>query len=134
MIGNGRNNAVNTNLWERQMNEDLANVSIDFSALEQRFQGRAPFVDKLLNLALSEYEKSPDQLAEIIAQRDFKELNRFAHMLKGMSANIMALRVNAAAKHVEEQAKIENEQVFEDAVELKIALKDMFNTLKNRTQ
>lgn len=107
---------------------------IDTEALENRFQGRKDFINRLLNLALNENGNAPEQLETIIKQRDYDELRAFSHTMKGMAANIMAHQLRNTAQNIEKKARNQDEDVFTAAEDLKIELVKFLKELENLLQ
>jgi len=85
--------------------EPAGGRAVDWAALERRFAGKQPFIDKLVSSALRSYADTPARLREAAGQRDFPGIAFLAHSVRGTSANLYAHAVHLLARETETCAR-----------------------------
>ena len=79
-------------------------VELDFQIGIQRVGGNTVVYNDLLRDFIAELPDRLEQLWSFYRDRDVNGLNRVAHSLKGVSANLGALQMSAKARRLEKQA------------------------------
>jgi PAS domain S-box-containing protein len=113
---------------------DSCDCPIDRQALLNHYGGRQAFVDKLLKITLDSQKDTPAQLREAVARQDFGAITFLAHALKGLSANLMAERLQEAAKATEMAARACEPQAAALALEVVGHLENLLDFLVNERQ
>ncbi len=70
-----------------------------------RLGGDADFLEELLDLYASEFEKNAAGLEAALANKDFPSLQELGHTLKGASANLSLPGLRAAALDAEQSGR-----------------------------
>ena len=70
-----------------------------------RLGGDADFLEELLDLYVSEFEKHATGLETALARKDFPSLREIGHSLKGASANLSLPSLRAAALEAEQAGR-----------------------------
>lgn len=78
--------------------------AFDFEAMLARCLGKRDLVDRALSRFESVIQTSLEELEAAIDGTDAAEITRIAHRLKGASANVSALRLQAHAAEIEKLA------------------------------
>ncbi len=82
-----------------------AHEIIDWAALEQRFNGRQDFIDKLVSTTLASHATTPAKLREAAGRADLDAVAFIAHSLKGLGGNLFARQVNELGARTETRAR-----------------------------
>ena len=78
---------------------------IDMGDFMSRVKGDVELIDQLLRLYLEDSGKHLAQIEDAIRSNELTELERSAHSLKGMSANLSAYRVSELASRLEDMGE-----------------------------
>ncbi len=78
---------------------------IEWEALNQRFQGRTAFIDKLLTKLVKNHGQAPEEIQEAARQSDIETLCRLSHSFKGLLGNLSVPRVHDLAVAAEQAAR-----------------------------
>ena len=106
---------------------------IDWPALIEIFGRRSNLIDKLITATLESTEGAPGVLRAAIEQRDLSMLGFVAHSLKGLGANLKAMRLNELGAQTEAAATAGREtEAIELAVKLAEATDELLGALKAR--
>jgi HPt (histidine-containing phosphotransfer) domain-containing protein len=81
---------------------------IDWTLLNQRFNHRHDFIDKLLRTLLQTQRGLPQQLRDKAEAEVYSELAFLAHSLKGSAGNLAALELQELAARAEQAARAQN--------------------------
>ena len=106
--------------------------AIDWSALEERFPGRASFIDRLAQTLLRTQGETPARLREAVAHDDRAAIVFIAHTLKGMAGNLMAERLHRLARDTEMAAREESPLAGELAIRLANAMQEVIEAVQQR--
>jgi HPt (histidine-containing phosphotransfer) domain-containing protein len=78
---------------------------IDWAALNERFENRTAFIDKLLTKMLDGHAKTPEKLRHAAEEGDFKTLAFLAHSLKGLTGNLAMPALYAQSRSAEDVSR-----------------------------
>jgi PAS domain S-box-containing protein len=106
--------------------------AIDWAALEERFPGRASFIDRLAQTLLRTQGETPARLREAVAHDDRAAIVFIAHTLKGMAGNLMAERLHRLARETEMAAREESPSTGELANRLADAMQEVIEAVQQR--
>lgn len=81
---------------------------IDSQGLLRRCMGNTDFAARVLRRFAGQFGGDVDQLRSSLNESDAGSVARIAHRLKGTSANVSAMRLQAIAKEIEDLAAAEN--------------------------
>ena len=107
---------------------------IDMTALRARFQGREVFIKKLMGIAITSFQETPEKLRQAAQSGDLDQLKFIAHSLKGVSGNLEARLLHRLALQVEGHAKQGHDETCHRAIELATALDDLLSVLTQQTK
>jgi len=106
--------------------------AINWEALEERFPGRASFIDRLAQTLLRTQGETPARLREAVAHDDRAAIVFIAHTLKGMAGNLMAERLHGLARDTEMAAREESPLTGELANRLADAMQEVIEAVHRR--
>ncbi len=107
--------SLSTNLNAGSPAETAANDVFDRSGLLERVGANAKLALEVLRLFQTEAEQKMEDLRGAIADRDLGRLYRGAHAIKGMLANLSAVRASEAAHRLETLSQDEQLAAAEEA-------------------
>ena len=90
---------------------------IDSQGLMRRCMGNMDFAARVLRRFAGQFGGDVDQLRSSLIESDAGSVARIAHRLKGTSANVSAVRLQAIAKEIEDLAAVENLSEVSDRVD-----------------
>lgn len=105
---------------------------IDWTALEQRYQGRTEFIGKLAEIAIRTTATKPDALRMAAERRDFELIAMLAHDLKSMGGNLSAPVLESVARETETLARQQLDAAFARAHDLASELDALRSLLSER--
>ncbi|MGZ4998925.1 MAG: ATP-binding protein [Methylomonas sp.] len=85
--------------------EEMPGLKIDWDGILARFNGKVPFVNKLVDTVLEAHQQTPDQLRALAKTGDMQQLTFIAHSVKGMAGNLLLSDLQALAKQTELAAR-----------------------------
>jgi CheY-like chemotaxis protein len=91
---------------------------IDWAALNERFNNRTAFIDKLLATVLKDHAPTPVNLRLAVRAGDFKTLAFLAHSLKGLTGSLSAQAIYAQSRTAEDAARLALENAAEETLEV----------------
>ena len=91
---------------------------IDWAALNERFNNRTAFIDKLLATVLKDHAPTPVNLRLAIRTGDFKTLAFLAHSLKGLTGSLSAQAIYVQSRTAEDAARLALENAAEETLEV----------------
>lgn len=99
---------------DSEINEIPEFKNIDLSKGLSKFQGNYSFYKKILVFFHEDYSKKMDDANRFFENRDFKNLKRVIHSLKGVSGNLGAVKLFNKATEIDYELKYHNhEKVLE---------------------
>ena len=87
--------------------EAVVEPPIDTEGLLRRCMGNVDFAARVLRRFAGQFGGDVDQLRSSLSDSDAGAVARIAHRLKGTSANVSAVRLQAIAKEIEDLAAVE---------------------------
>jgi CheY-like chemotaxis protein len=106
---------------------------IDWAALQQRFDGRQAFIDKLIDNALDGAQQANvDKLRLAAEQRDYAAIKFVAHNLKGFAGIFEIQQIQSLAQQAEAAAKDQADGAIELAEGLANALETILVELQSK--
>jgi HPt (histidine-containing phosphotransfer) domain-containing protein len=97
--------------------------AIDWLGLERRFPERGPFIDRLAETFLKAHGQTPARLREAASGNDRETIVFLAHSLKGVAGSLLAPRLLAQSRDIEEAGGQESA----DLGRLALALADVLD-------
>jgi CheY-like chemotaxis protein len=91
---------------------------VDWALLDKRFKGKRSFIQTIVRSTLAGHADAPQQLRQLVANKDYAALAFLAHSLKGVFGNLAATPSQELAAKVEQAAKQNEERSFQLASEL----------------
>jgi signal transduction histidine kinase/CheY-like chemotaxis protein len=91
---------------------------VDWALLDKRFKGKRSFIQTIVHSTLAGHADAPQQLRQLVANKDYAALAFLAHSLKGVFGNLAATPSQELAAKVEQAAKQNEERSFQLASEL----------------
>ncbi|MBI4740487.1 MAG: MASE1 domain-containing protein [Betaproteobacteria bacterium] len=85
--------------------DPLSGPPVDWAALDERFDGRRDFIDKLLEMVCQQHAETPEKLRAAIRGGDRESIAFVAHQIKGSTGSIKAVRAHEAARQAENSAR-----------------------------
>jgi signal transduction histidine kinase/CheY-like chemotaxis protein/PAS domain-containing protein len=101
-------------------------LEVDWEQLHQISDGNPEFELELLHLFVKDSANHLGTLEQAIANKDFYQLERAAHHLKGASANVGIRTLQAIASQLEDQAR---QQQLDNPIHLLTGLKDALDKI-----
>jgi len=86
--------------------EFTGNCSIDVQKALTMMGGKQGLLDKMLTKFVDKYSSADLQLSEFIAGKEWVEAQRYAHTIKGISANIAAAKLAEISGNLEKELKV----------------------------
>lgn len=105
------------------------NGIMDWLALEQRFNGRQAFIDKLVSVTLDAHAGTPARLRDAVMRMDLDAIAFIAHSLKGLGGNLFARQIYELGAQTEASARGGQPNATELAGALAEALEALLATL-----
>lgn len=93
-----------------EINEIPEFINIDLSKGLSKFQGNYSFYRKILVFFHEDYSKKMDDANRFFENRDFKNLKRIIHSLKGVSGNLGAVKLFNKATEIDYELKYHNHE------------------------
>jgi PAS domain S-box-containing protein len=95
-------------------NEDKSNLIWDEQALLKRSLGKEKLMRSLIAMFLKSSPKQVDELESACINMDSEKVRHLAHTIKGGAANLSALRVQQSALELEELAKQQRSEEYQE--------------------
>ncbi|MDD5295703.1 MAG: ATP-binding protein [Rhodocyclaceae bacterium] len=105
---------------------------IDWQALDTRYRGKAPFIAKVLRMAIAGNLEVAGKLREAAEGGDLPSVAKISHNLKSLGGNLAAPAFTALATRTDAAAKAEAPEVFDLGRELAAALDEVLNIAASR--
>jgi PAS domain S-box-containing protein len=86
----------------------------DEQALLRRSLGKENLMNSLISMFLKSTPSQVTELQQACEAKDVEQVRHIAHTIKGGAANLSALRLQESAKDLEEQAKLQQVELFEE--------------------
>ena len=97
----------------------------------ERFDNKKDIAEKILSLAIEDITSIIEKLKDSIKVKDLKKSARYAHSLKGVSANITAEKMRRIALELEIALEEEN---YEKAEDISVKLEEAFGEVCRITE
>lgn len=109
--------------------ETTTGLAINWDGLLARFNGKVPFVNKLVDTVLETHQQTPDTLRTLAQAGDMQQLTFVAHSLKGMAGNLLLTDLQELAKQTELAARAGDAMAAELAEKLACAVTELLAAL-----
>jgi PAS domain S-box-containing protein len=113
------------------IDQPTENTILNWTLLQNRFEGNNVFLNKLLNALLNSHRTTAEKLDQAIGRSDFGEIAFIAHSIKGVAANIDAQVIFEQAKLTENLAHHQLDDALTQAETLSVKLNELLKYVAN---
>lgn len=107
-------------------------VHVDWSAIEARFKGGAPFVTRLATTMLDSHTPNPARLRAASAAGDLEAIAFVAHGIKGLTGNLLLEEAHRHARETEDAARAGDPSAVSRGEALADTLEGVLAALRSR--